>query len=126
MKLKIAAAFAGLALLSGCSNAQSQSSGPTSADVAGQLRKEYNNCVLSSVAKQLRDNFSQDPSLVSEVAFQSCSTEEQGMASLLYSTGARQSDVNTTLVAIRLELKRTVREFVQNPEKYRKMFEKPQ
>jgi len=88
--------------------------------LAGQLRKEFDNCVYASVGKQWQANPGIDSSLAAEVGFQSCSTEEQAMSALLYATNTPPSQVNAAIVGIRLQLKRTVREIMADPAGYRK------
>ena len=88
--------------------------------LAGQLRKEFDNCVYASVGKQWQTNPQIDSSLAAEMGFQACATEEQAMGALLYSTNTPASQVNTTIVGIRLQLKRTVREIMADPAGYKK------
>lgn len=89
-------------------------------DIAAQLRKEFDNCVYGSVGKQWQANPQIDSSLAAEVGFQSCATEEQAMSSLLYSSNTPAYQVNATIVGIRLQLKRTVREIMADPAAYKK------
>jgi len=89
-------------------------------DLAGQLRREFDNCVYASVGKQWQANPRIDSSLAAEVGFQSCATEEQAMSTLLYSSNTPAYQVNATIVGIRLQLKRAVREIMADPVAYKK------
>jgi hypothetical protein len=109
-------------LLAGCmsrAEAQLLAQGPSGPQVMEQLRNEYNKCVFSSVAQQVQSKGrGQDPGLVTEIAFQSCSTEEQGILTLLYSSGMQPSEANTLMVSVKLQLKRTIRDMKENPANY--------
>jgi steroid 5-alpha reductase family enzyme len=87
---------------------------------AGQLRKEFDNCVYAAVGKQWQANPRIDSSLAAEMGFQACATEEQAMGTLLYSMSMPASQVNTAIVGVKLQVKRIVREIMADPAGYKK------
>lgn len=89
-------------------------------ETAGMLRKEFDNCVYAAVGKQWKANPQIDSSLATEMGFQSCATEEQAMAALLYSTNTPANQVNAAIVGVKLQVKRTVREIMADPVAYKK------
>jgi hypothetical protein len=89
-------------------------------ELARQLRGEFDNCVYASVGKQWQANPKIDSSLATEMGFQACSTEEQAISALLYSTNTPAPQVNAAIVGIRLQVKRTVREIMADPAAYNK------
>ena len=89
-------------------------------DLAVQLRKQYENCVYDAVGLQWKGNLKLDPSLGAENAFQACLTEEQAINALLYSLNTHPAQITTVLVGIKLKLKRTIREIMADPAKYKR------
>jgi hypothetical protein len=52
---------------------------------AAAIRKNFDDCFYSSVAGQLKSSKTTDYNMVSEIAFQACSTEEQAIRLFLES-----------------------------------------
>jgi hypothetical protein len=92
----------------------------TSSQAATAVRKNLDDCFYSSVAEQLKSSRTTDYNLVSEIAFQACSTEEQAIALLLTTHNVQSETVAALLVKIKLDLKKSIRDIAANPNKYLK------
>jgi hypothetical protein len=87
-------------------------------DIASKLRLEYDSCVYGAVGSQWKAQPRIDPNIATEVAFQSCLTEEQGMRAVLGAVDVSYSQIESTIVGIKLNLKRKVREIMADPGAY--------
>jgi hypothetical protein len=85
---------------------------------AAAIRKTFDDCFYSSVAGQLKSSRTTDYNMVSEIAFQACSTEEQAIGLLLTANNVPRETVAALLIKIRLDLKKSVRDIAANPNKY--------
>ena len=84
------------------------------------IRKNFDNCFYSSVAEQLKSSRTTDYNMVSENAFQACSTEERAIGVLLTANNVERQTVATLLIRIRLDLKNSIRDIAANPNRYLK------
>jgi hypothetical protein len=87
---------------------------------AAAVRKNFDDCFYSSVAAQLKSSRTTDYNMVSELAFQACSTEEQAIGVLLTANNIQRQTVDALVIKIKLDLKRSVRDIAANPSKYLK------
>jgi hypothetical protein len=85
---------------------------------AAAVRKNFDDCFYSSVAGQLKASRTTDYNMVSEIAFQACSTEEQAIGLLLTANNVQRETVAALLINIRLDLKKSIRDIAANPNKY--------
>jgi hypothetical protein len=83
---------------------------------AAAVRKNFDDCFYSSVAGQLKSSRTTDYNMVSEIAFQACSTEEQAIGLLLTAHNIQRDTV--AALKIKLDLKKSVRDIAANPNKY--------
>jgi hypothetical protein len=89
------------------------------AQLAQHLRKQYDNCVFDAVGSQWKDQPRILPSLAAENAFVACATEEQAMLAVTNPTNALQlQQAQTVITAVKMQLKRTVREIMSDPKGY--------
>lgn len=58
--------------------------------------------------------------MVSELAFQACSTEEQAISVLLSTNNVQSDTIAAVVVKIKLDLKKSVRDIAANPTRYLK------
>src|ERR1700722_12019400 len=96
-------------------NAFAQQANPQAAAV----RKNFDDCFYSSVAGQLKSSRTTDYNMVSEIAFQTCSTEEQAIGVLLTANNVQRETVAALLIKIKLDLKKSIRDIAANPNKYK-------
>jgi hypothetical protein len=87
---------------------------------AAAVRKNFDDCFYSSVAGQLKASRTTDYNMVSEIAFQACSTEEQAIGLLLTANNVQRDTVAALLIKIKLDLKKSIRDIAANPNKYLK------
>jgi hypothetical protein len=87
---------------------------------AAAVRKNFDDCFYSSVAAQLKSSRTTDFNMVSELAFQACSTEEQAIGVLLTANNVQRETVDALVIKIKLDLKRAVRDIAANPSRYLK------
>ena len=87
---------------------------------ATAARKNLDDCFYRSVAEQLKSSRTTDYDMVSETAFQACSTEEQAIGFLLTSNNVQRETVNALLIRIKLDLKKTIRDIAADPNRYLK------
>lgn len=87
-------------------------------DGAKSLRKEFDDCVYSSVAAQIKRDRSSEPNSVTEAAFQSCLTEEQAIAAYMFAAGIPANQSIPMIAGIKRQIKTTVRDIYANPAKY--------
>jgi hypothetical protein len=87
---------------------------------AAAVRKHFDDCFYSSVAGQLKSSRTTDYNMVSEIAFQACSTEEQAIGLLLTANNVQRETVAALLIKIKLDLKKSIRDIAANPNKYLK------
>jgi hypothetical protein len=87
---------------------------------AAAVRKNFDDCFYSSVAGQLKASKTTDYNMVSEIAFQACSTEEQAIGLLLTANNVQRDTVAALLIKIKLDLKKSIRDIAANPNKYLK------
>jgi hypothetical protein len=87
---------------------------------AAAVRKTFDDCFYSSVAGQLKSSRTTDYNMVSEIAFQACSTEEQAIGILLTANNVQRETIAAVLTRIRLDLKKSIRDIAANPTKYLK------
>ena len=85
---------------------------------AAAVRKNFDDCFYSSVAAQLKSSRTTDYNMVSELAFQACSTEEQAIGVLLTANNVQRQTVDALVIKIKLDLKRSVRDIAANPSRY--------
>jgi hypothetical protein len=85
---------------------------------AAAVRRNFDDCFYSSVAGQLKSSRTTDYNMVSEIAFQACSTEEQAIGLLLTAHNVQRETVAALVVKIKLDLKKSVRDIAANPNKY--------
>lgn len=83
-----------------------------------QLRQQYDNCVYASAGASLRASPGVDVNSATEAAFLACQTEENAMILFLQVSGGRPQQIATGITAIKLQIKRTMRDIVANPAKY--------
>jgi hypothetical protein len=84
------------------------------------VRKNFDDCFYSSVAGQLKSSRTTDYNMVSEIAFQACSTEEQAIGVLLTASDVPRETVVALLIKIKLDLKKSIRDIAANPNRYLK------
>jgi hypothetical protein len=83
-----------------------------------QLLKMYQECVFDVVKSQVRNSGSAiNPSAASEVAFQSCRTEEQAIFVHASAGGVSQSQANQVITDYKLNIKQQVRKIFADAEK---------
>lgn len=87
---------------------------------AAAVRKNFDDCFYSSVAGQLKSSRTTDYNMVSELAFQACSTEEQAISVLLSTNNVQSDTIAAVVVKIKLDLKKSVRDIAANPTRYLK------
>ena len=87
---------------------------------AAAVRKNFDDCFYSSVAGQLKSSRTTDYNMVSELAFQACSTEEQAIGVLLTANNIQGDTVAALVTKIKLDLKKSVRDIAANPNRYLK------
>jgi hypothetical protein len=87
---------------------------------AAAVRRNFDDCFYSSVAGQLKSSRTTDYNMVSEIAFQACSTEEQAIGLLLTAHNVQRETVAALVVKIKVDLKKSVRDIAANPNKYLK------
>jgi hypothetical protein len=87
---------------------------------AAAVRKNFDDCFYSSVAEQLKSSKTTDYNMVSENAFQACSTEERAIGVLLTANNVERQTVAALLIRIRLDLKKSIRDIAANPNRYLK------
>jgi hypothetical protein len=85
---------------------------------AAAIRKNFDDCFYSSVAGQLKSSRTTDYNMVSELAFQACSTEERAISVLLSANNVQSDTIAAVVVKIKLDLKTSVRDIAANPTKY--------
>ena len=85
---------------------------------AAAVRKNFDDCFYSSVAAQLKSSRTTDYNMVSELAFQACSTEEQAIGVLLTANNIQRQTVDALVIKIKLDLKKAVRDIAANPNRY--------
>lgn len=83
-----------------------------------QLRKEFDNCVYGSISSQITQNRKVEPGLATEIAFQSCLTEEQAMTGYAIGLGIPTYQLVPVLAGVKRQIKNTVRDIFANPAKY--------
>jgi hypothetical protein len=82
-----------------------------------QLLKMYQECVFDTVKSQVRNNgASINPSAASEVAFQSCRTEEQAISAHASVGGVSQVQANQVITDYKLKIKQQVRKMFAEAE----------
>lgn len=94
--------------------------GAAQQDTGTRLRKQFDDCVYASVGQQWTANIKTDPNIAAENAFLACQTEEQAIYSVLGLSGVPQQQAAATVVGIKLQLKRSVREIMADPTGYYK------
>ena len=83
-----------------------------------QILKMYHDCVFDAVKSQVRNSgLTIDPSAATEVAFQSCRTEEQALFAHASSGGVSHAQVNQGVTSYKLEIKQRVRKVFADTEK---------
>jgi hypothetical protein len=83
-----------------------------------QLLKLHRACVFDVIESQLRSSGSAvNPSAASEVAFQSCRTEEQALFAHASSGSVSQVQANQVITDYKLEIKQRVRKIFADAEK---------
>jgi hypothetical protein len=83
-----------------------------------QLLKMYQECVFEVVKLQVRSSGSAiNPSAASEVAFQSCQTEEQALFAHASAGGVSQAQANQVITDYKLNIKQQVRKIFVDAEK---------
>ena len=120
-KMKIMAVAIGISLL--CSPAVAQEVDPAVAEA--QSRKAFDDCVYKSVAAQLKQmsaEIRRDANFVSlsEQGFAACATEERALGMNMIANNFSSPMVQATLLGIRAQIKRTIREIVADTENYAK------
>jgi hypothetical protein len=85
---------------------------------AAIVRKNLDDCFYSSVAAQLKSSRTTDYNMVSELAFQACSTEEQAISVLLSANNVQGETAAALLIKIKLDLKKSVKDIAANPNRY--------
>ena len=119
--MRIIAAAIGVSLLCCPAAAQQANAG---APIA-QLRKAFDDCVYESVAAQLHQipidaRRNADMSSLGEQGFLACATEERALAMMLTVNDVSPQVIQATLLGIRVQIKRTLRDIVANPARYAK------
>jgi hypothetical protein len=110
---------AGLVLLVVVGSLLPQKGFAQQADIqAAAVRRNFDDCFYSSVAGQLKSSRTTDYNMVSEIAFQACSTEEQAIELLLTAQNFQRETAAALVVKIKLDLKKSVRDIAANPNKY--------
>jgi hypothetical protein len=107
-------------LLSLGSMAPNEAFAQQAATQAATVRKNFDDCFYSSVAGQLKSSRTTDYNMVSEIAFQACSTEEQAIGLLLTANNVQRDTVAALLVKIKLDLKTSIRDIAANPNRHLK------
>ena len=115
--MKIMAVAIGISLL--CSASAAQEVDPAVAEA--QSRKTFDDCVYKSVAAQLKQmaaEIRRDANFVSlsEQGFAACATEERALAMSMIANNFSPPMVQATLLGIRAQIKRTIREIVADTE----------
>src|SRR5450759_5129640 len=115
----VVTAIIGISLL--CSPATAQQVDPASP--VAQSRKAYDDCVYGSVAAQLKQmpinaRRNADFSSVGEQGFMACATEERALGMILTLSDVSPQAVQATLLGIRVQIKRTLRQIAADPETY--------
>jgi hypothetical protein len=116
--LKSSAIF--LVLLLGSVVPHSAFAQQANSQAAANVRKNFDDCFYSSVAGQLKSSKTTDYNMVSEMAFQACSTEEQAIRLLLMASNVQMETVAALLIKIKLDLKKSIRDIAADPNRYRK------
>lgn len=83
-----------------------------------QLRKEFDNCVYGSISSQISHNKQVEPGLATEIAFQSCATEEQAIIGYGLGMGIPAYQLAPVMAGVKRQIKNTVRDIFANPAKY--------
>lgn len=81
-------------------------------------KKTWEDCALVSVAAQLKQQQGRDLSLISEQAFQACSTEERYVSGMSLAQGVPPPVVEQVVLSMRINLKRMVHDIANHPEKF--------
>jgi hypothetical protein len=118
--MRVVTAIIGISLL--CSPAIAQQVDPAAAVL--QYRKAFDDCVYDSVAAQLlhipagtaRRNA--DMSALVEQGFLACATQERVLGMTLTLRDVSPQVIQATLLGIRVQIKRTLRQIAADPEKY--------
>jgi hypothetical protein len=118
-KTRFVTAIIGLSLLCGPAGAQQVDL----AAAAVQFRKDFNDCVYESVAAQLRQmpigaRRNADMSSLGEQGFLACATEERVLGMTLSVHNMSPQVIQVTLLGVRAQIKRTLRDIAGNPDKY--------
>jgi hypothetical protein len=121
-QMKVIAISIGVSLF--CGPAVAQQVDPAAA-TAVQSRKAYDDCVYQSVAAQLRKMAADarqnaDFSFLGEQSFLACAAEERVLGMNMIADDFSPSMVQATLLGIRAQIKRTIRQIVADPGKYAK------
>lgn len=85
---------------------------------AQQIRRQYDDCVYGSAASIIKSSPITDMNTVAETAFQSCVTEENAMVLFLQLSGGRSQQIAAGITAIKLQIKRSLRDIAANPAKF--------
>src|SRR5260370_13710006 len=118
--MRIGTVAIGMSLL--CSPATAQQVDPAVA-AAVQSRKAYYDCVYESVSAQRRQmpisaRRNADFSSLGEQGFLACATEERVLGTSMTINNFSPQLVQTALLGIRAQIKRTLRQIAADPEKY--------
>lgn len=83
-----------------------------------QLIKMYSDCVFDAVRSQLQNaSVKIEPSATTELAFQSCRTEEQAILAQGATGGVTTTQANQAIIGLKLSLKQRVRKVFADAEK---------
>jgi hypothetical protein len=119
--MRIIAAAIGMSLLCSSANAQQVDS---AASIA-QMRKAFDDCVYESVAAQLHQipinmRRNADMSSLGEQGFLACATEERALAMMLTVNDVSPQVIQAGLLGMRAQIKRTLRQIAEHPERFAK------
>jgi SPOR domain len=95
--------------------ASSAATAATEADAA-RVRADHDNCVYFSVADQLKNRSVHDLSMVTENGFRACRSEEAVLRAFMQKELFLSPEfIETSILKIRLSIKRHMREIADNP-----------
>jgi hypothetical protein len=71
----------------------------------------FDSCFAGSAERQFLENIAAEPSMVAELAFQACATEETAIYSYLILGGMPPANARAAVVARKMRLKQKIRGF---------------
>lgn len=83
-----------------------------------KAKRLYTECAYFSVAAQLKQQQARDFSMISELAFQACATEEQALRTTLAAYQVPFGAIEQLLLQTKMDFKRSVQDIAAHPENY--------